>query len=498
MASVTEMPPSEAVLDGDLPPEPEPKPGPPLKNKGGKGNKKPSGELNPAFFKRVASIPAEDWGTRAFMYLYITEPVCVAKTWGQYSYALKSSEPILDLEPVKQQYGSCKGYLSLNVRKSGKDATDQVDRFDFEILDPTTPPKIARGAWANDQRNDRWKALLPPEKPSASEAASTMLDAMKVYKEIRQEVKEETPAAPEPLDPTRSTLETMKLAKDLFAPKETNAAGALNPLELLKAAKELATPPATDNKMLETIVTLLQGQIAAQAEELKQLRHAPAQKGLLEQVVELAALGDKLEPVKKLFGLGSAAAETVTRTSRTTGMDLARDLGREFFQSDLARGIGNYLGSLAERNAAQNPAPMNGNGHQPQQLAGDPFQRFIREVVNDQVLRFFNDEPNKDGGEALADWMWCGWPKHFERLQNFSDPRIPGMTGPAAILTGYRNTPDIWRQIRPEREAAFAEFVNAFCEWKPPADEPAEDAEVVTPESDPVDFDAQFENERQS
>src|SRR6516162_6648644 len=168
MANVTEMPAQEAPVSEDIPPENEPatqtsvSKRPPMKpGRPGKPNLDP----NPSFFKKVGAIASEDWGTRAFMYLYIDEPVCVEKTWGQYSYAMKFKQPILDLEPIKERYGSCKGWLSLNTRKSGKDATDQIDRYDFEIWDPPSPPKVPKAAWANDSRNDRWRALLPPEPP---------------------------------------------------------------------------------------------------------------------------------------------------------------------------------------------------------------------------------------------------------------------------------------------------------------------------------------------
>src|ERR1039458_4422539 len=97
------------------------------------------------------------------MYVYVDEPCCNPKTFGESRYLLKSSVPILDLEGLKQDYGSFKGWMSLNLRKTGKDATDEVDRLSFEIYDPKNPPKIPRGAWANDARNKRWLDLLRSE-----------------------------------------------------------------------------------------------------------------------------------------------------------------------------------------------------------------------------------------------------------------------------------------------------------------------------------------------
>ena len=170
MANVTEMPPSEAAESEDsaaesAPQETRQKPQQ-SKHAGGrpqKGQQRAPEPKIPQFFERVASVPKEDWGTRAFMYVYADEPVCSKKTFGETRYLLKSSAPILDFEQLKQDYGSFKGWMSLNLRKTGKDATDEVDRLNFEIYDPKFPPKIPRSAWANDDRNKRWADLLPPK-----------------------------------------------------------------------------------------------------------------------------------------------------------------------------------------------------------------------------------------------------------------------------------------------------------------------------------------------
>jgi hypothetical protein len=483
MANVTEMPPVEAPETVDTTPEPAKpaKPAPPKKQP-----ERRSGP-EPRFFDKVASVPKADWGTRAFMYVYADEPVCNAKTFGTTRYMLKSSAPILDLEGLKQDYGSFKGWMTLNLRKTGKDQTDEVDRYEFEIYDPKHPPKIPKSAWANDARNKKWLDLLPPEKPEPVRGAgmSEFVEVLRATNEIRKDIREE-----------------LQPAQTAAAPAAAAPPSAPDPFDTAKKIMDMRT----NDPMIALLMARMDAQDkAAEAarqreyELQKELRQkesaAPApQKGLLEQVVELASLGDKLEPVKKLFGLGGSVAETVTRAGRTTVLDVTRELGREFLHSEFAIGIGQWLGSLATRQQQpQNGNGMNGNAQpQQQQQIADPFQRFIQDVVNPKMLMFFNDEPNKEGGEAFADWLWAGFPEYFERLQNFNHPRLPGMQGAAAILTGYKNTPHIWQQIGPTREVAFSDFVNAFCAWKAPTDEDVPDAEVITPDSEAtVDFDAE-------
>jgi len=225
---------------------------PPARNKSGRPPGKSSGpKPDPPFFQRVASIPKEDWGTRAFMYCYCTEPICDLKQLGERKYLFRSAEPILDLDSIMKTYGSMKGYLSLNLRKSGQDGGDQIDRYDFEIYNPLYPPKIPRKAWLADARNERWAALLPKEAEAG--AAGGMLDAVKLYKEIRSEVKEEN-AGEKPSE----LLETMRVAKELFAPATAN--GTAQPEPAKKDPLEIATQLMTimmqmkaDNPMVEIL-----------------------------------------------------------------------------------------------------------------------------------------------------------------------------------------------------------------------------------------------------
>lgn len=486
MANVTEMPPQEGQVAPNIATESAPESATPASspsrrppNKGGRPKVSAANPPNPdpSFFKKVAAISAEDWGTRAYMYCYIDEPVCVAKTWGQYSYALKLKQPILDLEMLKERYGSHKGWLSLNTRKSGKDATDQIDRYEYEIFDPLCPPKIPRGAWANDTRNDRWRALLPAEVPPPNAAATSLMDSIKVYKEIRDEVRDEREEPETPFDQTRSTLETMKLAKELFAPAATPSTTTDKPADPFDTAKKIMDM-RTNDPMIALLLARMDSQDKAAEEarkreyelmkELRQKEATPA-KGLLDQLIELAAMGDKLEPLKKLFGFGNGT-EVAGRAARTTGLDVVRDLVTGPAGATLAQGIGVLISNLASATAA-NPAsakapPVFINAQQPNgtilpvENAEQRIQRIGETVTRPMLGEYFMK--NATGAE-WAQAMFDLWPEDYVFMRTL---------GAENLVNRYRRFPEAWAVIG-YREQDFIKFIGEFCAWDPNADEGA-------------------------
>ena len=509
MANVTEMPPPEIAETqesaGESTPEratPAPKPDKPGRGRPPKGSQRPPDVRNPQFFARVAAIPNEDWGTRAFMYVYVDEPVCNAKTWGETRYILKSSKPILDLEPLKQQYGSFKGWMSLNTRATGKDNTDEVDRLNFEIFDPLAPPKIPVAAWANDARNNRWRALLPPEPPPANAAAAGLLDTMKVIKEIKNEVREEMEPAEPQTNSARETLETMKIAKDLFAP--SNGTATKDPLDLAMSIATQMNQMKAENPVVDILRDELKDLRAelresrqnaekreqALLDELRKKEAAPAattQKGLLEQVTEFAAVADKLEPIKKLFGFAKGEAETVVTGRKMGTLEFLSDVLPKIFESPLANAAAHKIMQSTvqpQPNPAMQPPPPIERVSQP---GGDPFQTFIGQVVTPKMLMFFEAG---DSGEDFAGWLYEGFPEYFERLQTFTHPMMPGLVGASAILTAYKNTPNVWPRLA-TKEPQFTAFVNQFCAWKPDQDDAPADPGVI--DAEPEDLDGQIQ-----
>ena len=173
-----------------------------------------------------------------------------------------------------------------------------------------------------------------------------------------------------------------------------------------------------------------------------------------------------------LFGLGAAHVEIA--------LDVTRDIATKFFESDLASGVGQWLGSLAQRNVS-NPAPSNMNGTAPpqvQQAAPDQFQAFIRDVLNPSLLRHYLQEFS---GADFAGWLYDGYPDRLIQLQSFTHPMMPGLKGAPAIIQAYKRTDSMWPALSSRGEQAFTDFVRQFCEWKP--DSGVVDAEVIEPEA---------------
>jgi hypothetical protein len=380
---------------------------------------------------------------------------------------------------LKERYGSHKGWLSLNTRKSGKDATDQIDRYEYEIFDPLAPPKIPRGAWANDTRNDRWRALLPAEPPTASAAATSLVDAIKVYKDIRDEVKDEMPAAEAAPNSARDTLETMKLAKELFAPA-TPAAATTPPADPFDTAAKIMAMRANDPMTAVLMQMLTNANTATEAardrefklqEKLFEAKAAvPASKSFLESALELASNPDKLEPLKKLasvFGFGNGG-ESVGRPGKTTGMDILNNLVSGPAGAQLAQGLGSVLMALPSMFQGN---PANGVSHPPPVVLPPiaaappqpetPEQRIQRigEAVTRQMLGEFFMK-NATGADFAAS-MHNFWPEDTVFLQSL---------GAENLVNRYRRYPQAWSVIS-YREQDFIQFITEFCAWTPEEDE---------------------------
>lgn len=217
MATVTPIEASEAA---DIPQRStEKKP----KSKAGRPKKgtPPSPVAEQRFFDKVKAIPFEDWGQRACIYCYVTEPLCNLRADGGNKYLFRSDAPIPDLQKIMVDYGSFKGYLTLNVRKAAEKHGDMIDRFDFEIYNPLHPPKIPRKAWIDDSRNEKWAALLPPEPiaPAAPQGQPSFVETARLLQEIRRDAREEAeanqPLPPEPIDPVEQFKGVAEVFKTL-------------------------------------------------------------------------------------------------------------------------------------------------------------------------------------------------------------------------------------------------------------------------------------------
>ena len=492
MANVTEMPPTEAPT-AETSGTSAAKIAPRKTGRPRKGEEPDPETRAKQFFDRAAQIPSEDWGNRAWMYLYIDEPVCDEKQWGKMRYAKKLHQPIFDLEKVKDWYGSCKGWISLNLRKPDAQNTDQIGRHEFEIFDIHCPPKIPKACWTDDPANKKWAALLPPEPKAQTESATSLLDSIKVYKEIRDKVREEREEPEAPMDQTRSTLETMKLAKELFAPSAASSTSApAPPADPFDTAKKIMDMRANDPMVatllqrLDSMDKSLEAARAREFELLKERSNQPppvAPKGIVEQLTDIAAISDKLAPLKNLFGFGNGVSEAPVRAGRTGALDVIQTLGTKFFESDLASGVGQWLGAMAQRSVQGNGAPVqmsNPGTHLQPQNEQQQFAQFIEQTLNPALRRFYSQ--GLSGGD-FAGWLYDAFPDRLQQLQNFTHPLAPGMKGAPVIVAAYKRTPDMWSLISSLREGepSFVQFVNEFCRWKPESSEQSDviDAEIV-------------------
>ena len=159
-----------------------------------------------------------------------------------------------------------------------------------------------------------------------------------------------------------------------------------------------------------------------------------------------------------------------------------KDLGTKLFESPIAEGIGQWLGSVAQKNVQGNPAPMNGapqNGVQ--QRPADDLESFITHVLNPALLRHYIQGFS---GADFAGWLFDGYPDRLSQLQNFTHRMMPGLRGASAIIQAYKHTDSMWPTLSSRGEQEFTTFVNDFCAWKPEQPEPAIDAEVVESEKE--------------
>jgi hypothetical protein len=489
MAKTTSRPPKRptpidsntAVLDTPFDIDP-PKPTPPPTQLP-EAEKKPEPPRLPSFYQTMNKIQKVDWGARATIYLYRVEPIIDRTRSGECKYIMTYAEPISE-DRIMADCGSGRYKLILNFRKPGAEQGDTMDTTYMDLLNMKFPPKIPIGEWVDDPRNKKWawakEATAPPPAPPPATGVETFVDVLRAAGEIRKEIREEM-APPsvngeksEQVDPWSAAEKILQMRSD--NPMVTILMGQMDAMQ--KAAE------AQREREFKAAEAARQREYDLQKELRQQSTPAPA-KGLVEQIVELAGVAEKLGPLKALFGNGTAsAAEGTTRAAKMGTLEFLSDVIPKMFESPLAHAVAQKIVTSTEN---QNPAPTMQQGAPPPRVNGnapssDPFERFIGDVVTPVMLDYFKAEM---GGDDFADWLYSGFPANFKRLQQFTHPGIPGLVGAPAIVTAYKNTPRIWPLLA-AHEARFIEFVNAFCNWKPDTEEDFQDVEGKT-----IDLDAE-------
>jgi hypothetical protein len=430
------------------------------------------------FIQTMNTVPKGDWGARANIYLYRVEPIIDRTRSGEKKFINIYAEPLTE-DRVMADYGSGRYKLILNFRKPGAETGDVIDSDYMDILNMKYPPKIPLGEWTDDPRNKKWawakEANGIPTGPAPAPSSSgleAVVDVMRATSEMRRDIREELQASTPPTPPTPPA------APDPFD----------------TAAKIMAM------RANDPMTTVLMGMIDAAHKEAEasRLREYELQKELRQQSTTATAaekpktLMEQLtdfKALKDLFsGTGNGAVETV-RAGRTGVLDVFQTLGTKFFESDLATGVGQWLGAMAQRSVASNGTPpqMNNpsNAMQPTQTEQQQFAQFIELTLNPALRRFYSQGM---GGADFAGWLYDAFPERLTQLQNFTHPLAPGMKGASVIVAAYKRTPEMWNLIQAQREGepSFVQFVNEFCRWKPEDSEHdgAIDAEIVRPDGD--------------
>lgn len=420
----------------------------------------------PTFYQTINKIAKADWGPRANLYLYRVEPVIDRTRSGDSKFIQVYAEPVNE-DRIMADCGSGRYKLMLNFRKAGADTGDLLDSIYIDILNMKYPPKIPIGEWTDDPRNKKWawakEALAPqPAQPAAPLDPLAHLNTfMDIQDRIEDRLKPATPATgtAAPVDPWTAAEKILNMRSD-------------NPMvEILKQqmADNAKSAEAERERAFRAAESAREREFKLQEKLLEARTAAPSTppekpKTLMEQLTDFKALKD-------VFTNGNGAGEA--RAARTTGLDLARELGGKLFEGPIAEGLGQWIGSLATRhqngNGApimNNPAPTNGV----QQTAPDSMQKFINDVVNPALLSHYIRGLS---GSDFAAWLADGYPARVAELQNFTHPMIPGKRGAAAIITAYQHTPQMWPALSSQGEERFTQFVQEFCAWRP---EPEDDA----------------------
>jgi len=296
-------------------------------------------------------------------------------------------------------------------------------------------------------------------------------------------------------------VDTIKAVKELLpnpAPAAAADAPGKDPLAIAVALFQTMNQMKAENPVID----MYRDELRAMREELKEERAASraakeastvaaAPRSLVDQLKELAGLGDSLGPIIKLFtGNTAAAVAEATRPAKTTFFDFVSDFASTPAGTQVAHGLASMMANLSARPAIQqNPgqiqnAPIvlnqqNPDGTAPQESADQRLERIGRTISHPMIFQYLYPG---ESGEVFAQWMFDGMPEDFIFLKQL---------GPEMIVSKYRQVPQAWALIS-HKESEFIEFVKEFCSWDPAADDNQAPAEggVTSLEEDEENPDA--------
>ena len=408
-----------------------------------------------------------DWGTRAKIKVYRLEPIIDRLRGSENKYITIYAEPITE-EKLKIDQGSGRYRLYFNYKEpAGLDK--EVDSIELDVMDMNFPPKVPAGEWVDDARNKKWAWARPAGAPGGPPAQAPLENAYETVLEIQDRER------------TRNGEKTSDI--DRFT-------------GMVTAVKTLLpeAPKATDNTMLNTIVTLLTAQIQSSQKEAQDLR------GQVFQLIQ-----KQTENSGKAMTLESLIEKSDTWMPKLKGATQSR--GRQAYRDGARPAAAMVAGTTARYRPAAHfkprahhpyddrrihrtrirPAANGMNGQQQPQApaalpAGQPAQTNPMQALQIEgravpggnikpVGKFFedfvsgkltdpSDPESKTDGVDFAMWV-CDY--HGEEI--LKDARA---LGSAQIMQMFRLSP-YWIHMQ-KNEAKLAEFLDQALQYSPEAE----------------------------
>ena len=437
---------AQTEIASKTPAAPDPPP-PAKKNKGGRP---PAGtDRIPrvlSFFDKVAEIPKEDWGPRARIKIYRTEPSIDRVSLGKKRYVRDSLAPI-DEDAIKRAtWGGSGSYrLYLTYKAPNEREGKELDSVEVDILDTEYPPRLEPGEWLDLPENAKWKwakGLLETPPPAPQTSMSSIVEVMNATNEIR-----------------KTAIEEMRQSAP--APVTTDpVVGAMGIVEKILSIK-------ADNPMVSVLEKMLlssQEEARAQRDRVDKLLEKLAEKNNAEPKTDTATMIKGF--IEGLKSLRADAAEILP------GGGGRSRLGpwMEFFQPALPAVI-DMLKPVAvaiARNSGQPNPAQPGQPGQPQiqqppavhQQQPDDFAVFLDRITGNMIyfLKEY-DEP----APQFAMWLHDGFPEAPRAIEFIQTH------GGVPALIGYYRTTKYWATLAP-MEPEFTKFLAEVIAWKPSED----------------------------
>jgi hypothetical protein len=499
--STTEGLPADSPAEVAPSPEPAAVAPPPPPAKRGKPAKPPHKPFtrhevpkNITFFDRIRAIDRADWGTRAKVRTYRLEPVIDRIRSGDPKYIQIYEEPVSE-EKLKADHGSGRYRLYLNYKAAGETGDKELDSTEVEIFDPKFPPKIEKGQWLDDSRNEKWawaKSHYDLQQPAAAAPAAPApaadpLAAFEVFNKIEDRVMErnklqQPPPAPA-IDPMQQLTSVMGVVQTILSSKADNPMVDVMRDEL-KAMRDEIRAERDENRKLQAEIRNGGSNGAAKSDPIT----------LIKTTVD--AIAESVPKLKGIFpGLGDTLDGATKGRSRMTGW-------QEMFSSvapdviEFLKPFGVAMASNLMGRAAQAPPagmrPPGAPGVPPAgQIPGAPPPNanaagrpgpidFLRENLQ-PMLNYF-DEWQKTGapewsGDSFAESIHNLWGDNWRGL----DWRTAGRTAGVDIIVAAFEASPAWRGIAAAGVDKFRQFVADFLAFDPDIDgEPAGVSDNVT------------------